>query len=114
MLAPLVGTTLTPNLHDQGGLCYTPYFRKGAVAVAVATDPQTGKQIFVKLVELWSVRDVARLWKISPKTIYAHVKRGLIPYVCIGRRKMLVEAHLLALLEQNVYIPPSLRGKIRK
>lgn len=80
--------------------------------MAIAIDPKTGEKIFVKLVELYTAREVARLWKISPKTMYAMARGGLIRHVRIQRNVRFIESDILAWLEARICA--QIRGKGKK
>ena len=49
-----------------------------------------------------NIREAGELLSISPHTIRAHIKRGLIPHVRIGRRLLIPMKELRALTHPTV------------
>ena len=59
---------------------------------------------------LLSVQQAAAYLGISPKTVYAWIEAEHMPYVALGRRRMLDTRQLDRFIRQNTVTPRSRRG----
>lgn len=54
---------------------------------------------------LLSVGEAAKYLGLSPKTVYSWIESGRIPYVALGRRRMLDTRELERFIRQNTVTP---------
>ncbi len=60
---------------------------------------------------LLSVQQAAAYLGLSPKTLYAWIEAGRIPFVALGRRRMLDLRELDGFIVRNTVTPSRLRGR---
>jgi excisionase family DNA binding protein len=60
--------------------------------------------------EMFTAKELQQLLKISAKTIYGYVQRGLIPYVRIQSNVRFPKRQILEWIERQTYQPRSLNG----
>ena len=62
--------------------------------------------------ELLTARDLEAILKISMKTIYGYVQRGLIPYVKIQSNVRFPKKEILIWIQDQSYQPKAFRANI--
>jgi len=69
---------------------------------------------FEALPDLLTARDLEAVMQIDRKTIYAYVRRGLIPHVRIESNVRFSKHQIMRWLEEHSFQPRSVHGKDNK
>ena len=67
-----------------------------------------------QVLEIFTAQELQGLLKISVKTIYAYVQRGLIPYVRIQSKVRFPKREILEWIERQSYLPRLPDGSTRR